>query len=49
VALDYGNNSVNAPANGVLELLHVISPQSTNELRALRRNSINPRFYWGFL
>ena len=33
VALDYGNNSVNAPVNGVLELLYVISPRTTNELR----------------
>ena len=33
VALDYGNNSVNAPVNGVLELLYVMSPRSTNELR----------------
>jgi Carboxypeptidase regulatory-like domain len=33
VALDYGNSSVNAPVNGALELLYVISPQSTNELR----------------
>jgi hypothetical protein len=33
VALDYGNTSVNAPVNGVFELLYVISPRSTNELR----------------
>jgi hypothetical protein len=33
VALDYGNNSVNAPVNGVLEFLNVISPRTTNELR----------------
>ena len=33
VALDTGNNSDNAPVNGVLQLLYVISPQSTNELR----------------
>jgi len=33
VALDYGNNSINAPVNGVLELLYVISPRTTNELR----------------
>jgi hypothetical protein len=33
VALDYGNNSVNAPVNGVLELLDVISPRTTNEVR----------------
>jgi hypothetical protein len=33
VALDYGNNSVNAPVNGVFELMQVISPQSTNEIR----------------
>jgi len=33
IALDYGNSSVNAPVNGVLELLYVISPRSTNELR----------------
>src|SRR5499427_8713060 len=33
VALDYGNSSVNAPVNGVFELLYVMSPRSTNELR----------------
>jgi hypothetical protein len=33
VALDYGNSSVNAPVNGVLELLYVMSPRSTSELR----------------
>ena len=33
VALDYGNSSDNAPVNGVFELLYVISPRSTNELR----------------
>jgi len=33
VALDYGNSSINAPVNGVFELLYVISPRSTNEVR----------------
>ena len=33
VALDYGNSSINAPVNGVFELLHIISPRTTNELR----------------
>src|SRR5215471_17321760 len=33
VALDTSNNSDNAPVNGVLELLYVPSPRSTNELR----------------
>jgi len=33
VALDYGNTSINAPINGVFELLYVISPRTTNELR----------------
>jgi hypothetical protein len=33
VALDYGNSSINAPVNGVFELLYVISPRTTNELR----------------
>jgi hypothetical protein len=32
-SLDYGTNSVNAPWNALLELLYVISPRSTNELR----------------
>src|ERR1700722_19335587 len=31
--LNYGTNSVNAPWNALLELLYVISPQSTNEIR----------------
>ena len=33
VALDTGNNSDNAPINGVFQLLYIISPRSTNELR----------------
>jgi hypothetical protein len=33
VALDYGNSSINAPVNGLLEFLYVISPRTTNELR----------------
>ena len=34
VALDYGNTAASiAPVNGVLELLYVISPRSTNEVR----------------
>src|SRR5215471_3572624 len=33
VALDFSNKSVNAPVNGVLELLYVISPRSVNEFR----------------
>jgi hypothetical protein len=47
VALDYGNNSVNAPVNGVFELLYVISPRTTNELRLggnwVPWDSINPQ------
>jgi hypothetical protein len=31
--LNYGTNSVNAPWNALLELLYVISRQSTNEIR----------------
>jgi hypothetical protein len=33
VALDTNNESDNAPVNGVLQLLYVISPRSVNELR----------------
>ncbi len=47
VVLDYGNVSVNAPVNGVLEFLYVISPRSTNELRLggnwVPWNSANPQ------
>ena len=32
-SLSYGTNSVNAPVNGVLGLLQVISPRTTNEIR----------------
>jgi hypothetical protein len=32
-SLNYGTNADNAPVNGVLELLYVISPRSTNEVR----------------
>ncbi|HEX3879773.1 MAG TPA: carboxypeptidase regulatory-like domain-containing protein [Bryobacteraceae bacterium] len=31
--LNYGTNSINAPFNALLDLLYVISPRSTNEVR----------------